>query len=324
MAIRFDANAMNAFKKVDLSNANAMLGLQNKTGGIQLTGKDYTGALSALKRTTIERNNNNHVRTQLLESLGKTFGMELSKGDNKQTIFDSTFLDTLENLLGKEVFKRSDFGINSKGEVTSGKPLTARRVQAILSKVEANLDKIKTATYPILSHYENKIAHLKATSSPLLQHALPAFTMAQNCIQLLERASIGTPLVAFSYLNDRLFLIDLTCEGNCTPIASFDQFKAHIQQLLGCDIDYAGLEINEETFNSQPADTDTNPLEAIAEKVNTYLTKQINTYLEAISTVLDKIDSYPNLDATACLNPPADANTLTLERYIQHFNAIRN
>lgn len=44
-------------------------------------------------------------------------------------------MDKLEKLLGKEL-KRGDFGIGSDGTVTSGKPLTARRIRAIINKID--------------------------------------------------------------------------------------------------------------------------------------------------------------------------------------------
>ena len=73
-------------------------------------------------------------RTELLCSLGNAFGLN-GMGQNKDgvTTFSKSFMDKLQKLLGDE-FKRNDFGISDDGTVTSGKPLTQRRVSAIVKQ----------------------------------------------------------------------------------------------------------------------------------------------------------------------------------------------
>ncbi len=49
----------------------------------------------------------------------------------------SEFMTRLEQMIGVDVFKRGDFGVaGANGEVTSSKPLTERRISAILERVE--------------------------------------------------------------------------------------------------------------------------------------------------------------------------------------------
>lgn len=67
-------------------------------------------------------------------------------------------MDRLEQLLGKEL-KRSDFGIGADGTVSSGKPLTARRIKAILNKVNlqyAELNPNAPATKSAVSQNSEK------------------------------------------------------------------------------------------------------------------------------------------------------------------------
>jgi hypothetical protein len=45
-------------------------------------------------------------------------------------------MDQLESILGKDVFKRGDFKIGADGTVTSGRPLTSRRISTIVAKAE--------------------------------------------------------------------------------------------------------------------------------------------------------------------------------------------
>lgn len=63
---------------------------------------------------------NNEVRQNFLNALKKTFACKSAKD--------------LENILGSEL-KLSDFGLDENDNVKSGKPLTARRINRILSKV---------------------------------------------------------------------------------------------------------------------------------------------------------------------------------------------
>jgi len=80
---------------------------------------------------------NNEVRTAFLRSLGEAFGIEgAAVGEDGKTRFSKGFMDQLEKLLGRD-FKRADFGIDKNGVVSSGKPLTERRVSAIVTRALA-------------------------------------------------------------------------------------------------------------------------------------------------------------------------------------------
>lgn len=133
MAVTFDSNALRAYTnsigKIDDENA-----IINKSGDGITTNGTYTGALSALNRSAATKAENNEARMQLLQSLGKAFGLgEGVRNEKGKVTFSPEFMRRLEGHLGKD-FKVADFGINQHGEVASGKPLTQRRVEAIVNK----------------------------------------------------------------------------------------------------------------------------------------------------------------------------------------------
>lgn len=95
---------------------------------------EYGGALSALSRSSIEKSANNEMRTELLKSLANAFDMQVMTDNDGKARFTKEFLRNLERKIGAE-FKRDDFKLDADGYVCSGRPLTARRIRAIVSKV---------------------------------------------------------------------------------------------------------------------------------------------------------------------------------------------
>lgn len=85
-------------------------------------------------RSSETKKANNAVRTALLGALGNAFGLNgMQKVDGKMT-FSREFMDNLERILGPS-FKRTDFGVKGAGGVVaSGKPLTSRRISAIMKQ----------------------------------------------------------------------------------------------------------------------------------------------------------------------------------------------
>ncbi len=95
----------------------------------------YSGALSALGRSKIEKAANNEVRTELLRALGQAFNLDGMSEKGGEVTFSKGFMDQLEKIFGSD-FKRDDFKIDADGKVSSGRPLTARRIKAIITKAE--------------------------------------------------------------------------------------------------------------------------------------------------------------------------------------------
>ena len=93
-------------------------------------------ALGALFRSRGEKAANNATRTLFLEALGKAFNLDGIHNNNGRITFDRTVLEKLEEKLGAKVFKASHFALDNQGNIVSGRPLTARRIGQILSKVK--------------------------------------------------------------------------------------------------------------------------------------------------------------------------------------------
>ncbi|MBR5998268.1 MAG: hypothetical protein IK027_04100 [Deltaproteobacteria bacterium] len=134
MPIDFNPQALDMFRNAQLANENSVANLDGK-GGIKTNGTFHSGNIfRTIGRSGDERRANNEVRTALLKSLGNAFGLSgMSEADGKVT-FSREFMESLEKILGRDVLKSDDFKLNADGSVTSGRPLTQRRITAILDK----------------------------------------------------------------------------------------------------------------------------------------------------------------------------------------------
>ena len=133
-----DLTSLNTFKNVNLGNDNAIVNLNQDN---KLTSNTTFSKANIFRflRSSSTQANNNQVRTEFLKSLGKAFGLEqgIGTGPNGEVTFSREFMDKLEKILGSD-FKRSDFGVPAEGgAVKSGKPLTQRRINAIMTKAAA-------------------------------------------------------------------------------------------------------------------------------------------------------------------------------------------
>ena len=131
MAIQFDASKATMFRGVDFGNENAIANLNGK-GGVKANGR-YS-LFGKFSRTDDQRADNNAVRSALLKALGQAFGLSGMSEEDGTLKFSQDFMARLEQILGSKVFKRGDFEVGADGLVRSGKPLTQRRITAILTK----------------------------------------------------------------------------------------------------------------------------------------------------------------------------------------------
>ncbi len=127
----FNISALDTFRNVNLGGENAIANLGE--GDKVVKKNDYHGAIGKIFRSGTTKAANNAVRTELLRALGKAFDLSgMSETDGTVT-FTKDFMDKLAKLLGP-AFKREDFGVGDDGVVKSGKPLTQRRISAIVEK----------------------------------------------------------------------------------------------------------------------------------------------------------------------------------------------
>ena len=132
MSLDINFAALGAFRNVNFGNADAIANLK-QGGGVEQNGK-LGSFLGKMFRSSATKANNNAVRTELLKSLGQAFGLSGMSEAGGKTTFSAEFMAKLEGILGRDVFKAADFKIGRDGTVSSGKPLTQRRIQAIVNK----------------------------------------------------------------------------------------------------------------------------------------------------------------------------------------------
>lgn len=198
----------NSFLSAALDHFRNIPYVTNKETGIIVKGSDgkpmqsgeYTGPLSALTRSKEAKAENNEARTMLLQSLGNAFGLKGMTTQNNQITFSPEFMNKLEHLLGKD-FKREDFGIDKNGVVASGKPLTHRRITAILQQAEIagkqSIDpNFKLDKYERNIHNALKKMGFEEGSSKKLKEEQPVLAAVLNCIDVLKNVEkAGVPLI---------------------------------------------------------------------------------------------------------------------------------
>ena len=69
---------------------------------------------------------NRNVRDALLKNLRETFGLQ----------DDAGYMDKLKRMLGDDILKSEDFGLDAEGRVRASCPLTERRISAIVGRVK--------------------------------------------------------------------------------------------------------------------------------------------------------------------------------------------
>ena len=156
----FNIKALDAFRTAKLQGDDAIANV-GKDNAVTQKGT-YHGKLGAIFRLPATQEANNTARTEFLRSLGDAFGIEgIGRNAKGVTTFSKDFMDKLEKLLGSE-FKREDFRIAADGTVSSGKPLTQRRISAILK--QATLVSKGEYDYDI---YKTKLAYVNKQLSAL-------------------------------------------------------------------------------------------------------------------------------------------------------------
>lgn len=168
-------SALKAYTTVNFNDANAIVKKEGKNKIVQ--NGTYKGPLSAMVRSKADKIENNAVRDHLLRSLAKAFGATdgytLGKA-GEGTRFSVELLDSLERRLGSDIFKRSDFGITKEGIVDSGKPLTQRRIQQIMTRVkEIEAEELEKSGLKGREKVAEAIEKLKIRNQTLLNPNLP-------------------------------------------------------------------------------------------------------------------------------------------------------
>ena len=158
MAIEFSSSALARFRNVEFRNDDTIANLDGN--GLKANGElgNFIGKIFRSGKTEAR---NNAVREELLRSLGQAFGLSaLTKEEGGRVAFSPDFMQKLEKILGRDVLKTGDFKIDGNGLVKSGRPLTQRRIRAIVSKA------MRAGGEFDIQGYESKIAKIRSELTP--------------------------------------------------------------------------------------------------------------------------------------------------------------
>ncbi len=309
MAIELNSAALNVYRNVAFADAKTII--NNDGDSIKANGV-YTGALSALSRSAEEKAANNAARSELLKSLGRAFNVKgMTEVDGKVT-FSKEFMTRLEKILGAD-FKRGDFGINANGEVASGKPLTMRRIQAIVKK--ADLVGNGSFSLPV---YEEKLAVIKQALGydkfsadefkMIADHntLARAFKIAADIVEFLKHEADKTLGVNEEYRfalecdegedfkGPKLQYFDRTT-GEFKPFSSLNDYDFYLQSRIGVIMHFENAGFDR--TRPETIDKLKNYVTGIAQL---YLKRVVDNYFDAkaegkVSEYLDHIQKNPGV-----------------------------
>ena len=130
-----DINRMGSFEAcngVGDGIVNLQSGAYNHANSIRLTTNGKYHRFNVLRgiRSQKEIDANRSVRETLLENLRATFSLKN----------DADYMDKLKRILGNDILKSEDFGADAQGKVHTNRPLTERRISAIVKRVRELAD----------------------------------------------------------------------------------------------------------------------------------------------------------------------------------------
>ncbi|WP_406037976.1 hypothetical protein [Succinimonas sp.] len=206
----FNMAALDSFNRAISDNDNAIVNVDRENNNrLKYNGTFRSANIFRWMRSPATKAANNEVRTQLLKSLGEAYGLNgmTTRSDGKVK-FSQDFINDLRNRLGAEL-KIEDFGINRDGLVTSGRPLTVRRIKEIIAKAsgpdlnvrtDSNVNTsasnliINTASSGSESDFDINSYKNKLNEAFKKMGDLNGITGAQQCLSFLEKLG-SNPLV---------------------------------------------------------------------------------------------------------------------------------
>lgn len=239
-------SALNSFRNLNLEVQGDKAILVDMDGRYDSI-DTYKGPLSAMVRSEGNRFVNNKMRENLMNALADAFGMtdQITTAENGKNQYSATLIDTLERHLGKD-FKREDFGFTKDGLVTSGRPLTMRRVTAILNKME-NLKFDLTAYEKRLTQAQEKVQSA-GPDAPHYSAKSRQLQIAESCLQVLKDDAKGKMLINYHPVRDGYAVRDAFREGDeLMEDNSLATLEAHIIRRIG-------IPINLDRFRPAPSE----------------------------------------------------------------------
>jgi len=238
----FKISELSTFSNARLGTSDNAIANVNDSGKIVRKNTYYTW-VGKIFRLSGAKNANNAVRTDLLRALGRAFDIEgIGNNVEGKTTFSQKFMDRLSELLGP-AFKRDDFGIAPDGTVKSGKPLTQRRIKAILGRATL-VGRVKNEDFDIkVAQVKYDYVNSKIKSLPKDCRIRQHFDSVKKLMDFV-RNELPTLLTSY-YLFDRtkpvselnpagdLRKIDKDGNPSISPLLKIDNVRAYLSDHLG-------------------------------------------------------------------------------------------
>lgn len=239
----FKISELSAFSNAKLGTSASAIANVSDNGGKIVAKNTYYGFIGKMFRLSGAKNANNAVRTELLKALGRAFDLEgVGNNDEGKTTFSRKFMDRLAELLGED-FKRNDFGIGADGTVNSGKPLTQRRIKAILNRATL-VGRAKNEDFDIkaaqvkLDYVESKTKSLPKDSR--IREHFAAVRKLMDFVQkelptLIKGNYLFDPKMSVDEMNPAGYLQKIDKDGNpsISPLLKIDNVRAYLAERLG-------------------------------------------------------------------------------------------
>ena len=235
MSMEINTTHLAMFRDVKLGSENAIANV-GTDGKSVVQNKKLGSLISRLFRSKTEESLNNAARTALLKSLGQAFGLSGMTESGGTTKFSADFMKKLEGILGRDVLKTGDFKISSDGTVSSGKPLTKRRIDAIINKaVLVSPGAYNYADYKAkLDYVRTRLDAMPATMDKSdVEGAKKKFNLAEKMMDFVKDEIPGLvvandPDDIFDYdpTIDAPLMFKMRTEGGGTRNAALNSFSA--------------------------------------------------------------------------------------------------
>ena len=241
--MNFRISELSAFSNARLGTSDRAIANVSSNGDRIERKNTYYTWVGKIFRLSGAKTANNAVRTELLCALGRAFDLE-GVGNNSagKTTFSTGFMDKLSELLGED-FKRDDFGIGDDGTVKSGKPLTQRRIKAILNRATL-VGRAKNEDFDIKAaqvKYDYVASKIKSLpeDSRIREHfdaVKKLMDFVQNELPALIKGNyLFDPNKEVNELNPAGYLHKIDKDGNpsIAPLLKIDNVRAYLADRLG-------------------------------------------------------------------------------------------
>ena len=302
MSMEINTTKLTMFRDLKLGSNNAIANV-GTDGKSVVQNKELGNIFGRMFRSKTEKSLNNAARTALLKSLGQAFGLSGMTESGGTTKFSADFMKKLESILGSDVLKTGDFKISSNGTVSSGKPLTKRRIDAIINKaVLVSPGAYNYADYKIkLDYVRTRLNTMPATVDKSdIDGAKKKFDLAEKMMNFVkdeipDLIVPNDPDDIFDYdpTIDTPLMFKMRTEGGGTrkaALGSFSSINSYVGERIGAPF-HLQENILGDKFNPRLSDVE-DPKKQIPE----YYTNVMTAYATTIIDLFIECEKLGKLD----------------------------